>query len=187
MFPCGELISGHHICVLDRSSGECGVKQQHTPGFGHPEKPVRGVHLHHSDHIIQLHFFHNRHCFVYVNCAIVHIYNDSAIPYNTTDLPSVFTIGEQTVYIRQGLPVTLSYSFVGLPVPNVTWSGPSGQQIQSNSQFTVRTSSNFTQLTINSLNGSDTGNYTCIASNYLGLSSLSTAVYVQGKDRLLFS
>ncbi|KAL5494171.1 hypothetical protein EMCRGX_G015449 [Ephydatia muelleri] len=93
--------------------------------------------------------------------------------------PSVFTIGEQTVYIRQGLPVTLSYSFVGLPVPNVTWSGPSGQQIQSNSQFTVRTSSNFTQLTINSLNGSDTGNYTCIASNYLGLSSLSTAVYVQ--------
>ena len=91
-------------------------------------------------------------------------------------------IGAQTLYIPQGLPLSLNCSFVGLPTPNITWTGPSGLTIQSSSHLMVQSSSNFTQLTINSLNGSDTGNYTCTATNYLGPSSLATAVYVQGMD-----
>ena len=98
------------------------------------------------------------------------------------DTPSVSVTGPQTIYIPQGFSVTLICSFIGLPTPNITWTGPSGQQLLSNSHFTIQSSSNLTQLTINSLNGSDTGNYTCTATNYLGPSSLATAVYVQGMD-----
>ena len=99
-----------------------------------------------------------------------------------TDPPYVSVTGPQTIYIPQGLSVTLNCSFVGLPTPNITWTGPSGQQLLSNSHFTILSSSNFTQLTVNFLNGSDTGNYTCTATNYLGPSSLATVVYVQGMD-----
>eukprot|EP00731_Ephydatia_muelleri_P009424 Em0005g10a len=87
---------------------------------------------------------------------------------------------QPTVYMVQGRTIQLNCTFDGLPTPNVIWTHPNGSVITSQSRFTIQTTSTSSSLTITSLvGGGDTGTYTCSASNFRGVSTNTTQLFVQ--------
>ena len=103
------------------------------------------------------------------------------VPLVPTDPPTVLS-PQPTVYMVQGRTIQLNCTFDGLPAPNVIWTHPNGSVITSQSRFTIQTTSTSSSLTITSLvGGGDTGTYTCNATNFRGMSSNTTQLFVQGE------
>ena len=114
---------------------------------------------------------------VVVYCTSIMLMNWIHITYAffyLSDPPKILPL-QATTYVIQGLGVQLQCAFDGLPVPTITWSF-SGENAPGNIGVTL----NVTVITLSSLTGLNTGNYTCTASNLAGMSAASTQLFVQG-------
>ena len=77
----------------------------------------------------------------------------------------------------------LNCTFVGLPVPNITWTSPNGSVFVFQSNLT----NNSSYVTISSLGLEDDGTYTCSGNNSIGMNSAFILVIVYCKLETLYN
>ena len=83
--------------------------------------------------------------------------------------------------ICQGNSAQLVCTFNGLPVPNITWISPNGNNITDMPGFVVQFNTNSTSLTIHLVYANNSGTYNCTAANDLGESSATVQLVVIGE------
>ena len=99
-----------------------------------------------------------------------------------TDLPNVTIQQASPLLAIEGDTVQLSCVYWGVPSPDVvTWSHNNKQVNGADGRVTIDHDNVSTHLTIASVAKSDTGYYTCAASNELGTSTSSVQVLIQCK------
>ena len=100
-------------------------------------------------------------------------------------VPPTIQSPQSTVYGVQGQIVQLNCTFNGLPIPTITWTSPNGSALISQSHFMVQSTNTSTSLTISPLGPSDSGTYTCTATNIIGVSSASIQLIFQSKNIII--
>ena len=110
-------------------------------------------------------------------------------------LPTITTPPLTQALVLQSYPISLTCDASGVPTPNITWwrtwSNGSSTQVFAGQYISIITSSvarnTSSNLTIQSAQPSDAGNYTCTATNVVGSISTIFNVSVQGRQYVLCS
>lgn len=82
------------------------------------------------------------------------------------------------VYVEEGQPLNLSVSFIGNPIPDVSWS-KDGAPLQPSDRLTITCDGKKTELEINPCESKDVGVYECRISNPLGEDSTRSTANVR--------
>nr|XP_012153983.1 PREDICTED: muscle M-line assembly protein unc-89-like isoform X1 [Megachile rotundata] len=82
------------------------------------------------------------------------------------------------VYVEEGQPLSLSASFIGNPIPDVSWT-KDGAPVQPSDRVTVTCDGKKTELEINPCDAKDAGVYECRISNPLGDDSTKSTANVR--------
>ena len=97
-----------------------------------------------------------------------------------TDPPTISSLSPANITVAVDMDHMIQCTFEGLPTPTVVWSHDGNVLTDGSNDITITTGNTSSTLTVTMVTTDDSGNYTCMAFNFLGSATASSLLHIQG-------